>query len=178
MLIFVTLNIMFSYLNNLLCNFSLIQVVPSFTHVSTNGSQTLIDLALLADVLSFRTVPLFLHCHHPTTSECHSLLNGEHVRRIPTLIAGAYGSLKMLTFQGLIQQTDWDSLLSDNIDLSTRIWTQKFIEIIEECIPQHDLASRKRNLPWLTKNIARHMRKRNSLFQRAKQSSDSVQENS
>ena len=51
---------------------------------------------------------------------------------------------------GLIQQTDWDSLLSDNVDLSTRLWTKNFIEIMEECVPQRDLGSRKRNLPWLT----------------------------
>ena len=40
---------MFSHLNNILCSFSLTQVVPSFTHVSPSGSKSLIDLALLAD---------------------------------------------------------------------------------------------------------------------------------
>ena len=51
---------MFSHLNNLLCNFSLTQVVLSFTHVSPNGSKSLIDLALLADVsqlLNCSTIP-------------------------------------------------------------------------------------------------------------------------
>ena len=96
MLIFVTLNIMFSHLNNLLCNFSLTQVVPSFSHVSPNGSKSLIDLALLADVsqlLNCSTIPPLSSSDH-LTSECHSLLNGEHVRRIPTLNPGAYGSTK------------------------------------------------------------------------------------
>ena len=51
---------MFSHLNNLLCNFSLTQVVPSFIHVSPNGHKSLIDLALLADVsqlLNRSTIP-------------------------------------------------------------------------------------------------------------------------
>ena len=41
---------MYSHLIDLLCSFSLTQVVPSFTHESPRGSRTLIDLALLADV--------------------------------------------------------------------------------------------------------------------------------
>ena len=69
----------------------------------------------------------------------------------------------------LIHATNWDSLLSDNIDLSTENWTRKFLEITEECIPQQEL-KKCRNLPWLTKNVVWHMRKRNNMFLRAKQS--------
>ena len=39
----------------------------------------------------------------------------------------------------LIHATNWDSLLSDNIDMSTENWTRKFLEIMEECIPQQEL---------------------------------------
>ncbi len=55
---------------------------------------------------------------------------------------------------------NWDSLLSDDVDLSTELWKRKFLEIMEECVPQRDL-KRRRNLHWLTKNIVQHMRKRN-----------------
>ena len=48
-------------------------------------------------------------------------------------------------------------------------WTRKFLEIMEECVPQQEL-KRRRNLPWLTKNVVRHMRKRNNMFLRAKRS--------
>lgn len=71
----------------------------------------------------------------------------------------------------LIQLTDWDSLLSDDVNLSTELWSKKFLDIMKECIPQQDLKKR-RNLPWLTKNIVRHMRKRNAMFQRAKRTKD------
>ena len=62
---------------------------------------------------------------------------------------------------------NWDSLLSDDVDLSTELWTRKFLEILEECIPHRDL-KRRRSLPCLMKNIVRHMRKRNSIFLTAK----------
>ena len=40
---------LFSHVNDILYSYSLVQVVPSFTHVSPNGSTSLIDLALLSD---------------------------------------------------------------------------------------------------------------------------------
>ena len=40
---------LFSHVNDILYSFSLVQVVPSFTYVSPNGSTSLIDLALLSD---------------------------------------------------------------------------------------------------------------------------------
>ena len=49
-------------------------------------------------------------------------------------------------------------------------WTRKFLEIMEECIPQQELKKKRRNLPWLTKNVVRHMQKRNNMFPRAKRS--------
>ena len=43
------------------------------------------------------------------------------------------------------------------------------MEIISACIPQQSL-TRRRNVPWLTKNITRHIRKRNAAFQAARKS--------
>ena len=148
---------MFSHLNNLLCNFSLTQVVPSFTHVSPNGSKSLIDLALLADVsqlLNCSTIPPLSSSDHLGVSlsvKWGTCQKDTHTKPRHIWI---YKNADFAKTHGLIQQTDWDSLLSDNVDLSTSLWTQKFIEIIEECVPQCDLGSRKRNLPWLTKNMS------------------------
>ena len=38
---------LFSYVSDILYSFSLCQVVPSYTHISPNGTKSLIDLALL-----------------------------------------------------------------------------------------------------------------------------------
>ena len=54
---------LFSHVCDILYNyFSSVQVVPSFTHVSPNGSTSLINLALLTYPVS-RVVPHFLPCH-------------------------------------------------------------------------------------------------------------------
>ena len=43
----------------------------------------------------------------------------------------------------LIQQTDWECLLSDDVDRSTKLWTKRLLDIMEECVPQRVLQNRK-----------------------------------
>ena len=69
----------------------------------------------------------------------------------------------------LIDSTDWDSILYHDVDQSILQWNNCFLNIMEQCIPKATLG-RRRNLPWLTKNIASAIRKRNYLFNRAKSS--------
>jgi len=82
-----------------------------------------------------------------------------------SLITGIQISRKPVNLYN--QQTG--TLLSDDVDLSAGCWTRKFLDILEKYVPQKDL-TRCRNLPWLTRNVVRHMRKRNSMFLRAKRS--------
>ena len=71
----------------------------------------------------------------------------------------------------LIDNTNWDSLCSDDINLSWSNRQQQFMGIIEECVPKGVLPPCK-NLPWLNKNLICAMRKRNQLYKKAKQSGD------
>ena len=48
-------------------------------------------------------------------------------------------------------------------------WHSRIMEIMEECIPQVVIRSR-RNLPWLTKSVTQAIRKRNALFKAAERS--------
>jgi len=59
----------------------------------------------------------------------------------------------------LIDATDWDSLLTGDVNESLANWEAKYMEIIELCIPKKSLPKR-RNLPWLTKDLNRAIRKR------------------
>ena len=59
----------------------------------------------------------------------------------------------------------------NNIDVFWFNWKNIFMEIMDQCIPSSVLPERK-NLPWLTKDIIQGMRKKNSLFKKAKASSD------
>ena len=129
-------------------------------------STSLIDLALLSDISclqSCTTLPPLSPSDHlgvslaikwktPTKPTCSKS------RRV-----WIYKDADFLKARKIIQATNWKSLLSDDVDLSTEQWTKKFLEIMEECVPQRDL-KRRRNLPWLTKNIVRHIRKRNTMF--------------
>ena len=49
----------------------------------------------------------------------------------------------------MIDDTDWDRLLTDNINESLGNWQAKFIGIIEDCVPKKVLP-KQRNLPWMT----------------------------
>ena len=69
----------------------------------------------------------------------------------------------------LIEDTNWDSLLADDVNTSWENWMKCFMEIMVECIPQRMLPKRG-NLPWLSKSLIQLMRRRNLLFSHAKRS--------
>ena len=57
--------------------------------------------------------------------------------------------------------------MSDDIELSWKLWHQQFRHIMSQTIPSRLLPSR-RNLPLQIKSIVRFVKKRNQLFKRAK----------
>ena len=67
----------------------------------------------------------------------------------------------------MIHVTDWDTILSNDVDDAAKQWCDSFLAIMEECIPQYHL-QKKWNLLWLTWNIKKLIRKRNALFSKAK----------
>ena len=70
----------------------------------------------------------------------------------------------------MIQEVAWDRLLpEDNVDVAAVNWHNKVMDIMHACIPQQTLKKR-RNLPWLSKNVIRLIRQRNATFQAAKRS--------
>ena len=161
---------LFSHLRDILYSFSLQQVVPSFTHVSPNGNKSLIDLALLSEpscLQSCTTLPPLSSSDHLGVSLAIKWKTSTKAVSAKPRHIWIYKNADFSKACDLIHATNWDSLLSDNVDQSTENWTRKFLEIMEECVPQQEL-KRRQNLPWLTKNVVRHMRKRNNMFLRAK----------
>lgn len=63
----------------------------------------------------------------------------------------------------LINMTDWEALLSPDINISLMNWQNQFLHIMEECIPKSSPSSR-HHLPWLTKGITRLIKRKNNLF--------------
>ncbi len=96
-----------------------------------------------------KVVPHSLHCHLLITLGCRLLLNGNPLHNLPALSPDVSGFTRIQIFHELIQATNWNSLLCDDVDLSTEQWTKKFLEIMEECVPQLDLKKRRNLLPSL-----------------------------
>ena len=71
----------------------------------------------------------------------------------------------------LINQFNWDSVLSDNIELSWKLWSKHFLSIMAQLIPNRVIPTR-HNLPWLNKSIIQSMKKRNQLFKKGKRTGD------
>ena len=68
----------------------------------------------------------------------------------------------------MIEETVWSNILTgDNISKAAANWTERFLAIMEECIPRRYLRKR-RNLPWLSRDILQLIRKCNTLFKKAK----------
>ena len=73
----------------------------------------------------------------------------------------------------LIDSTNWDALLSGDVNVALANWQREFLKIMEQCIPRCTL-SRRKNLPWLSKRITQSIRKRNYLFKEAKRTGNSA----
>ena len=71
----------------------------------------------------------------------------------------------------LIDDFDWDVLLLGDINKSWSNWCEKFLSIMDCCIPRRRLPPRK-NVPWLTKELINLMRKKNLLYKCSKRLHD------
>ena len=67
----------------------------------------------------------------------------------------------------LLENTNWDEILTEDVNTSWDNWRTRFLKVMEHCIPRVEIKA-KRNLPWLTNSVVRAIRKRNSYFRSAK----------
>ena len=129
-------------------SFSLSQIVPSYTHKSPTGSTSLIDLALLSDtslsqLQNCTTIPPLASSDHLGVSftinwKPNSQPSNYHPRSV-----WVYKDADFTKANELILSTDWDSLLSEDVDQSAERWTQQFLGIMEKCIPRKHLKKSK-----------------------------------
>ena len=144
------------------------------THVSPNGNTSLIDLALLSDTNDLNhccTIPPLSNSDHlGITISLKWIANTKHYSKFRCV--WLYGNADFNKACHIINATDWNSIITDEINKSTEHWTEKFLSIMEECIPRANIKPRK-YLPWITTNIIRHMRKRNNTFRKAKRTQKS-----
>ena len=147
------------------------QVVSGPTHEHHDGSRSIIDLVFMSE-------PSLLN-------QCDTippLSNSDHwgilmdLSKKPAKAAKTQGQLiwhyayaDWTKACELIDDYNWDSIFSGDIELSWKLWYHQFMSIMSQSIPNTIIHTR-RNLPWLDSSIVKLMKKRNQLFKRAKRS--------
>ena len=167
---------LYSHINDIMLSFSLTQIVTSPTRISPSGNSSLIDLAMVSNTEHLKQCtlipPLSTFDHLGLCITLQWKVHRAATSKSKRIWLYKHGNFDMAC--RLIDGTDWDSILVGNdIDLVTQTWTDKFLSIMEQCIP-HRVLRKRRNLPWLTKSIVQLIRKRNILFKRAKKSGKQV----
>ena len=165
-------HILYQRLLTILSSFSLTQVVPSPTHTSSTGKSTLIDLALVSSPakVDCSVIPPISNSDHlgvQLTIDLRIPPAGKHTGT-PRHI-WRYSAAKWEKACELLNAFDWDQIFTDDVNNAWVLWEHKFMAVMQECIPRVQLPKR-RNLPWLSKNLKRAMQKRNHLFRRAHRS--------
>ncbi len=144
--------------------YCLTQVVVGPTHVHHDGSTSTIDLVFVRNpsmVNSCNTIPPLSNSdHYGIVMELNRKPKKSEKSKGRLIWRHSYADWN--TACELIDTFNWDSIMSDDIELSWKQWHQQFMSIMSQTIPNSLLPSR-RNLPWLNKSIVRSMKKRNLL---------------
>ena len=143
---FCTQSYLYKYLMNSFIPFSLHQVVKDTTHNGPTGQPSLIDLVFLSNLSSFR----FCNIISPLGNSDHNglQLNLSWSTTMSNLSSQSrsiwnYSRADFSRARDLIDETNWDSLLSENLNVSLVCWQAKFLSIMELCIPRVVLPQRK-----------------------------------
>ena len=160
-----------SNLYDLLDCFSLVQVVPEPTHTSPAGTTSLIDLALISNssmLSSCAVVPPLGRSNHKGV-QLSLKWRTSNPRRTKPRKVWRYNQADFEPANSILSSVDWADFLSqsDDIDQVWEKWKDKFMSVMEQCIPQATLSDR-RNLPWLDRELTKSMRARNLAYKRAK----------
>ena len=164
---------LYSRLTNLCNSFMLTQVVTEPTHTSPTGNQSLIDLVFLSHPLQL------VHCHvsPPLGTSDHNFVDviispnqgtANRVKTSPRTI-WRYSQADFDTANMLLDECDWDELLSGDVNHMWAAWEEKFMRVMRQCIPTAKLSA-KPNLPWLNHEITKGICARNLAFRRVKRS--------
>ena len=155
---------------SILDSFSLHQVVEGHTHISPSGNASLIDLALVSNLLQLHKCSIVPPLANSDHSGLDLSIKWRNVRRPATSskrVVWKYVQADFGKACSLIEGTNWDALISNDVNVSLKNWQNKFLSIIEECIPKQTLP-RRRNLPWMSRSLVRTMRKRSRLYKKAR----------
>ncbi len=150
-------------LSSIFSSFALSQIVCRPTHTSPNGNSTLIDLALIppsTEVVSCSVVPPIGNSDH---NGIELLLRQKSAAREPNnskRLIWRYAQANWPLANSLLKSESWDDLHELDVNQAWVKWEERFMAIMEECIPQ-SILPKTPNLPWISKEVLSAMRRRN-----------------
>ncbi len=152
---------------------SLTQVVTDHTHHGPH-KDSLIDLVLLSQpcqLLKCATIPPLGNSDHLGIAVTLKwiLTSKQHSTRHRSV--WRYGHADFGRACSLLDSTDWDQVILDDVDAAWGNIQKKFLDIMEQCIPKGTLCGR-RNLPWLNKSIVQAIKRRNRLYRERKRANN------
>ena len=138
-----------------------ISAYPLYIYIYCPHGGLLIDLVLFFQPSS----QLFHHLETLITMVSHYHWNGDsHVSLLPIKKKNCLEIQVCWLYQRTLPTQL--SLLESSFDCEHwEIWQNKFMEVMEHCIPRGTLPER-RNLPWLNKSIVQEIKRRNCLFRK------------
>ena len=165
-----TIHFLASYLV-FLQSFVLTQVVPQPTHFNNTGSSTLIDLVLMSvpsQLVKCSVIPPLGNSDHNGIDVTLKWSRNAHSVKASKRTIWRYAHADFDKANRLIIRTNWSFLRNvSSIDSAWDLWEQKFISTMEECTPKATI-SHQRNLPWMNRRIKAKIRKRNSIYRKAR----------
>ena len=173
--VFNPLSPMFNNLQTLLSSLCLVQIVSEPTRTTQTSCST-IDLVLMSSpsyLNSCTTIPPLSNSDHHGLSVLLSTGTPPPSQKPNSRRIWRYSLANFNLACEMLDSTDWDSIFSEDVNSSWQKWRARFLQIMELCIPQLLLKSKK-NLPWLTKPVIQAIRRRNSLFRAAKRCKSSA----
>ena len=166
-------NSLFYAYHGFLSLFGLSQVVDCPTHFCNGIISSLIDLVFVSNPLTLsycKVIPPLSNSDHlgielQLKLKASSTGSKHHSRHL----VWKYAEADWERACELICACDWNALLSDNINVVWMNWKQTFLSIMEKVIPRAKLS--KQNVPWLSAEAKRAIKKRNRLFKKEGMSS-------
>ena len=157
--------------------FSLLQCIEEPTHFTEN-SQSIIDILLVKNkdnlLISGVGEPILqqdirFHCPIFGVLNFKKLVSKSFTRQIWSYDKGDY-----LLLKSLAQNTDWNSLYNQDVNVHAQNITNHILNITKQSVPNKTVRIKPQDLPWITSEIKTLIRKRKRAYKKAKRTNSEL----
>ena len=147
---------MYSNLCTITTLYALHQVVTEPTHIHHDGSECTIELVFVSEPSLLNTCetipPLSNSDHRGILMELSQ--KPDKAEKTQGRLIWRYNYADWDKACEIIDEFNWESILSQDIELSWKLWHRQFMSIMARSVPNTIIPTR-RNLPWLNRSIVK-----------------------